>query len=389
MQEEHKKLPTPHTFQSKLLKGATLIIFFLVLLVLLSFVGVETTSTSTFCSSCHEMKPEYYTWKASTHSEVDCVSCHIEPGAQNLVKAKADGLKELYKTVTDSYISPIIMPREIPDAACESCHNMSKRKVTPTGDLIIPHEKHIEKRVACVQCHSGVAHGKIATRKITYNTDYGRWDADLGRSVMNDIKYTNPTMETCIDCHKARKASVKCETCHTTGMLPDSHLDEKFKLKSHGQEARKDVEECHTCHGYMSDKKIDGFDETPSYMHYIDSEKKMNRPMTVSKYAKENTFCKDCHSERPASHTKLFASSHGKLASVQQETCATCHSYQKTSDSVATTIACASCHPSSHKNNVWRVRHPIPLAVNQKLTKTCYQCHSVNTCSNCHRGSDN
>lgn len=387
MQEEHNQSPTPHTFKTKILKVVTLLIFFLVLLFLFSFVGVETTSSSKFCSSCHEMKPEFYTWKASTHSEVDCVSCHIQPGIENLVEAKVDGVKELYKTVTNSYVAPIIMPNQIPDEACETCHNMNTRNVTPTGDLIIPHDKHMDKAVTCVQCHSGVAHGKVATRKITYNTDYDRWDADLGRSIMSDIKFTKPTMDTCMDCHKARKITVECESCHTTGMLPQSHLEEDFKFKNHGREAKQDLRYCNSCHSYMSETIINGFDETPSYTHYFRGGEPKDQTVSISTYAKENSFCKDCHSQKPESHKSGFNSSHGKLAIEKQETCVICHDYQRSGNGAASNTACASCHPSSHSNNRWRTRHPVPLAENQKLTGSCYLCHSVNTCSSCHTNS--
>ncbi|WML46921.1 NapC/NirT family cytochrome c [Neobacillus sp. PS3-34] len=80
MEEDQNTLPSPPRYRYKLIKFMTLAVLFLALLTSVGFIGLETTSNSKFCSSCHEMKPEYYTWKASTHSEVDCVSCHIEPG---------------------------------------------------------------------------------------------------------------------------------------------------------------------------------------------------------------------------------------------------------------------------------------------------------------------
>jgi nitrate/TMAO reductase-like tetraheme cytochrome c subunit len=59
----------------------------LALLLVASVGGVEATSQSQFCGSCHIMDPYYSTWKHSTHKDVACVECHVAPGAQNLVAA--------------------------------------------------------------------------------------------------------------------------------------------------------------------------------------------------------------------------------------------------------------------------------------------------------------
>jgi nitrate/TMAO reductase-like tetraheme cytochrome c subunit len=385
MEEEQKVIQPAASprFRGRLIKVLTLTLFFIILLFTVGFLGLETTSSSQFCASCHEMKPEYYTWKASSHSEVDCVNCHTGSTKEEYAKAKANGLVQVFKKATQTYTAPIRMPNQIKDESCDKCHNIFTREVTPTGDLIIPHDKHKEKGIECTQCHQGIAHGKIADRKMTYQTDYAKWDDMLGRAVMTEPKYIKPDMATCMECHELRNAPLECSACHKTGMIPNSHKRKEFKLQSHGSHAQEDLKGCNDCHKYMSKQEIKGFEEVKSVSKFLKINADQKKKSEVD-YAKENTFCTVCHTKRPLSHNNSFVLDHGNLAKDNEQKCLACHSYQKT-NSTSSVATCASCHPSSHKNNAWRIRHPIPLSTGQKVNQTCYQCHNKAVCSTCHK----
>lgn len=388
MEEQHNEQPTPPKNQTKykLFKIMTLTLFFITVFIALGYVGVETTSSSKFCSSCHEMKPEFYTWKASSHSEVDCVQCHISPGKENYAKAKANGLLQVFRKETQTYTAPIRMPNEIPDSACERCHNINTRTFTPSGDLIIPHDKHKAKGVACIQCHSGTAHGKIADRKITYQTDYEKWDDKTGSAMMSDFKFVKPDMDTCMECHKARKVTTKCTACHTTGMVPKSHKKEDFKTKTHGIQAATNLQKCNSCHKDMSTEPLEGYEDVDSLTKFLNNDNQQTKTRkTHYDYAKDNTFCKDCHSKRPPSHTANLLSGHGELASKNKRKCLACHNYQEAGGVKTSMVACGSCHPAMHQNSFYKDRHPVPLAEKQKVTDYCYTCHSKPRCSGCHK----
>jgi nitrate/TMAO reductase-like tetraheme cytochrome c subunit len=386
MDDEKNELPAPPRFRYKLLKIATLTIFFLALFASIGFTGLKATSSSSFCSTCHEMKPEFYTWKASTHSEVDCVNCHIEPGAKNLAKDKANGLLQVYKKETNTYTAPIQMPKDIPNEACDRCHNMKNRDTTPSGDLIIPHDKHLAKDIKCVQCHSGVAHGKIAERNVTFKSDYAKWDETLGKSMMSNVKFTSPKMETCMECHENRNVSTACETCHTTRMLPKSHKETSFKTGDHGKLAEKDIKECHKCHEYMSTTEIkDLGQEVSASQQFLSGGTVKPDTITAQEYAKENSFCKKCHTQRPPSHIKGFTTLHGPLANQNKQRCFTCHDEQDTGFNKITNVTCNSCHPAMHAGFDYRATHPIELPPNQKPVESCYQCHNKSKCQSCHK----
>lgn len=92
-----------------------------------SYMAVETMDTVEFCgATCHTvMQPEYTAYQDSPHSRVHCVQCHIGPGASWFVRAKIDGLRQVWKTALGSYHRPIETPIHNLRPAretCEQCH---------------------------------------------------------------------------------------------------------------------------------------------------------------------------------------------------------------------------------------------------------------------------
>jgi nitrate/TMAO reductase-like tetraheme cytochrome c subunit len=82
---------------------------------------------SSFCvTACHEMQPFGATWKASSHSRVACVRCHIKSGAVELVKAKVSALREVYVHFAGQVKAPIAVTEHIPNGTCVSCHPASR-----------------------------------------------------------------------------------------------------------------------------------------------------------------------------------------------------------------------------------------------------------------------
>ena len=109
--------------------------FFIVVTVVNILIGTQLTyravtymETPQFCGgSCHTMKPELAAYQNSPHSRVECVDCHVAPGAVGWVNSKTNGLHQLIATVFGT------MPKPIPSAlesnrlvpareTCEHCH---------------------------------------------------------------------------------------------------------------------------------------------------------------------------------------------------------------------------------------------------------------------------
>ncbi|MGE3172401.1 MAG: NapC/NirT family cytochrome c [Planctomycetota bacterium] len=93
----------------------------------LGYSSVHYLSSTAFCGkACHEvMEPEYVAYQRSAHQRVECVACHVAPGAQGFVQSKLNGTKQLYGVLTDSYRRPIPTPvHDLVSAhqTCEQCH---------------------------------------------------------------------------------------------------------------------------------------------------------------------------------------------------------------------------------------------------------------------------
>ena len=91
-----------------------------------SYRGVEYLDSTNFCgTTCHVMLPENTAYHLSPHAQVACVDCHIGPGLPWMVRAKVNGLRQVYMVATHSYPRPIPSPVKALRPAsqtCEQCH---------------------------------------------------------------------------------------------------------------------------------------------------------------------------------------------------------------------------------------------------------------------------
>lgn len=92
-----------------------------------SYRGVTYMDTTTFCGlTCHTvMAPEYSAYQNSPHSRVECVECHIGPGAGWFVRSKLSGLRQVFAVTFKTYSRPIPSPVKYLRPAretCEQCH---------------------------------------------------------------------------------------------------------------------------------------------------------------------------------------------------------------------------------------------------------------------------
>jgi nitrate/TMAO reductase-like tetraheme cytochrome c subunit len=93
----------------------------------LSYGAVSYMDTTTFCGlTCHTvMQPEYTAYQNSPHSNVECVKCHIGPGAGWFVKSKMSGMGQVFAVTFNTYPRPIPTPVHNLRPAretCEACH---------------------------------------------------------------------------------------------------------------------------------------------------------------------------------------------------------------------------------------------------------------------------
>jgi nitrate/TMAO reductase-like tetraheme cytochrome c subunit len=92
-----------------------------------SYRGVEYMDGTTFCGlTCHTvMAPEFSAYQNSPHARVECVDCHIGPGAGWFVRSKLSGLRQVFAVTFKTYSRPIPSPVKYLRPAretCEQCH---------------------------------------------------------------------------------------------------------------------------------------------------------------------------------------------------------------------------------------------------------------------------
>ena len=89
-----------------------------------SYRAYHFTESVEFCGkTCHSvMKPEYTAYQNSPHANAGCTKCHIGPGADFFVKAKLNGLYQVYSTMFNKYNRPIPAPVHNLRPAKETCY---------------------------------------------------------------------------------------------------------------------------------------------------------------------------------------------------------------------------------------------------------------------------
>jgi len=114
-------------------------------LFLTAFGSYETyhyTESVEFCGkACHvPMKPQFVALQHGPHANVECVACHVGPGAAAYFKTKLNGVKQLYHAIRDDYARPIYVseanPRP-PQAICEQCTGRSATSATSCAVISI------------------------------------------------------------------------------------------------------------------------------------------------------------------------------------------------------------------------------------------------------------
>jgi hypothetical protein len=96
-----------------------------------SMAVVEFSESNAFCGdACHAvMSPEYTAYQDGPHSRVDCVKCHVAPGAEGFLAAKIGGIRQLWGVTFGEVTRPIPTPihgapmsREL----CQTCHSPAR-----------------------------------------------------------------------------------------------------------------------------------------------------------------------------------------------------------------------------------------------------------------------
>jgi hypothetical protein len=369
MDPSKKKKVTIWAFLSQL-RLTTVAFLLIVIVAFASFVGIEVTSQSGFCNSCHIMNDYYASWERSTHSEVECLKCHLQPGLTNYLIGKINGLAQS----VDCMVGRVGTKAEatVFDVSClrSTCHSIDGllEKEILYDNVKFTHKGHIQEtfdgiRVTCSTCHShigGDEHFSV-NPEICYSCHFIKSAQDSpglvqsqcldchdvpekviqrGLVKVNHLEFVSYNASCEDSCHKRQIEHVSdvsdesCLQCHTHGMSAEDTAEHL-----HAAHTEDEKVECFSCHG----KVRHGPDQATSFANMIDCQNChsgthgiqqtiftadqpvshiQNNEKVLSPMFLTHVECRGCHIEKTSSGT---LDSLGTVARATPEVCDNCH----------------------------------------------------------------
>jgi len=220
-----------------------------------SYRGVQYMDSTSFCgTTCHRvMDPEYTAYQNSPHSRVECVDCHIGPGAGWFVRSKLSGLRQVFAVTFHTYSRPIPSPVKYLRPAretCEQCHwpqrftggkflvNTSYKddeKNTPQTDVLVLkvgghtwqgavgiHGRHLADMARIRYISTDTARQTIPV--VDYTDDQGK----TTEFISSDAKPTKEQLD------QGERRVMDCVDCHNRPThafdLPENAVDKQMSL---------------------------------------------------------------------------------------------------------------------------------------------------------------
>lgn len=182
------------------------------------------TERSSFCPTCHEMRPYYNAWQKGAHaSDAECVDCHVDPGLVAHAAHKPTALKEVWNHFFADNRFPTYGV-DVPNTRCERCH----QKVRASTESKFSHAEHA-KQATCQACHASSAHavtfaalrveGVLRAAATTPPVPGGLSPSRIPshEAVVCQQCHDQSRMR-CSECHQApHEANGECSDCHRPG----------------------------------------------------------------------------------------------------------------------------------------------------------------------------
>ncbi len=285
------------------------IILLVLLLFILSSGGfVVVSSQPGFCNSCHIMEPYYASWQTSTHKQVNCLDCHIQPGFAGMVKGKINGMAQAFDCIVGRMSTK--PNATINDQSClrEGCHKLA--------DLTKGPVKYKKYHFA----HEGHLNTDVDGIKITCNLCHSHFEGN---------EHFKVNSQACFICHflkspptEKRLVETKCQSCHEIPQKP---------IKRGAVEV----------------------DHTEFVAFEASCEKSCHKKQIVKESHVEPSVCLNCHSFRKPAVINSSEMHADHTSGQKKVECFACHGELNHSSSMGTTVAtmldCQSCHSNTHE----------------------------------------
>ncbi len=270
-------------------------------------VSIVATGTPGFCNSCHIMNSYHDNWQRSSHKDVNCMNCHVQPGLLGYAKAKINGLAQAVNCAVGRIATKpnaLVVDASCLRPECHSTDQLKNSEIIYKDNIKFSHKNHIQKtfdgiNISCSTCHS-------------------HFEGDEHFSVNS---------EACFSCHflddkntDTRLVRTTCLDCHE---VPDNVIKRGLVTVDHSEFVSYQASCDDSCH-----------------------KKQIDKPATVAE-----TVCLNCHSFNKK-HEPDMTELHSIHTSGEKVECFSCHGDVKHGPaedaSVASMMDCKNCHSDTH-----------------------------------------
>jgi cytochrome c nitrite reductase small subunit len=200
------------------MKWSVRIALLIAIMIFFSGGAIVITGQPGFCNSCHIMNPFYESWDDSSHSHVNCLDCHLQPGFTGYVKGKINGLAQAVACVVGRVGTK--PNATVDDASCmrPECHSteeLESKNLVYSG-MKFTHQVHVENVVDGIKISCGLCHSHVEGKE-----------------------HFGVNKEVCFTCHflkgstsDSRLVQTGCQSCHE---VPDKVIQRGFVAINHAE----------------------------------------------------------------------------------------------------------------------------------------------------------
>ncbi len=175
---------------------------------------LNTTNSTTFCISCHEMEIPYAEYKESPHYmnpsgvRAGCPDCHVPESGLPYLWAKIRASKDLYHHILGTLSTPEAYEehrlalaqgvwermKETDSRECRSCHAFDAMDIPKQREEAQKnHPTAIAEGATCIDCHKGIAH-KLPDMKKAFANAFENLKKDSASADLSKVAYSLETL---------------------------------------------------------------------------------------------------------------------------------------------------------------------------------------------------
>jgi hypothetical protein len=235
------------------------ILLLVVIVMFFSGGAIVITGQPGFCNSCHIMEPYYESWENSSHSNVNCLDCHLKPGFTGYVKGKVNGLAQLVACVTGrvgTKPNAVVKDASCMRPECHSTEELEAKDLAYSG-MKFTHPVHVENvvdgiKISCRVCHSYVAgqeHFSV-DQEVCFTCHFLKSPRKESRIVQTE----------CRSCHEVPDKVIKrgfVEINHAEFVSYQASCDDSCHKKEIERDSQVSATVCLNCHDYTIEREPD------------------------------------------------------------------------------------------------------------------------------------